>query len=144
MRQCLVKQSGQAHSQASTARYAHLLNRAYRDNIRIWHDWMRRMKVKPTTSFIPVVTIASIAILLEPIQSMATPTKADVVKKPTLLLSCRTAKGLPNVARDKKGLPTVVLICNQRPVTANNRARRDSQHSGEGVQSRTPFGFTLQ
>ena len=102
------------------------------------------MKVKPTTSFIPVVTIASIAILLAPMQSMATPTKADGVKKLIVLLSCRTVKSQPNVARYKKGRQTVVLICDQRPVIANNRARRDSQHSGEGVQSRTPFGFTLQ
>ena len=100
--------------------------------------------MKPTTSFIPVVTIASIAILLAPIQIMATPTKAVGLKKPIVLMSCRTAKSQPNVAHDKKGRQTVVLICDQRPVIANNDARRDSQRSGEGVQSRTPFGFTLQ
>ena len=102
------------------------------------------MKVKPTTSFIPVVTIASIAILLAPMQSMATPTKADGVKKPTVLLSCRTADSQPILTKDKKGRQIVILICSQRPVTANKGAQRDPQHSGGALKWRSPFGFTLQ
>ena len=105
---------------------------------------MRRMKMKPTTSFIPVVTIALFAVLLAPMQSIATPAKQDSAKAPSTLLNCHTADSQPILTKDKKGRQIVVLICSQRPITANKGAQRDPQHSGGALKSRSPFGFTLQ